>query len=58
MKTLACRDAGFDCNHVIKANTVEEVLSKAAEHAQQVHGLKEINEATAKKIRAQIKDTK
>ncbi|RYG40330.1 MAG: DUF1059 domain-containing protein [Chitinophagaceae bacterium] len=37
MKTLHCSDAGFDCKGVIKANTEEEVLQQAAQHAQQVH---------------------
>jgi predicted small metal-binding protein len=39
MKTLHCRDAGFDCEGVIKASTDEEVLAQAAEHAQTVHGV-------------------
>lgn len=39
MKTLHCRDAGFDCEAVVRANTDEEVLAQAAEHAQQVHGV-------------------
>ncbi|MFN8348556.1 MAG: DUF1059 domain-containing protein [Spirosomataceae bacterium] len=39
MKTLHCRDAGFDCEGVIKATTEEDVLTLAAEHAQSVHGV-------------------
>lgn len=39
MKTLHCRDAGFDCEAVVKANTVEEVMTQAAQHAQAVHGV-------------------
>jgi predicted small metal-binding protein len=38
MKTLHCADAGFDCEAVIHANTDEEVLTQAAEHALAVHG--------------------
>jgi predicted small metal-binding protein len=38
MKTLHCADAGFDCEAVIHADTDEEVLSQAAEHALTVHG--------------------
>ncbi len=37
MKTLNCRDADFDCNAQIKAETDEEILAQAAEHAQTVH---------------------
>ncbi|HEY0109561.1 MAG TPA: DUF1059 domain-containing protein [Fibrella sp.] len=39
MKTLNCRDAGFDCNAQIKAETDEDVLSQAADHASTVHGV-------------------
>lgn len=37
MKTLRCRDVGFDCDQVIQADTEEEVLQQAAEHAQRDH---------------------
>ncbi|UFH53928.1 DUF1059 domain-containing protein [Spirosoma sp. KNUC1025] len=39
MKTLHCRDAGFDCEAVVQATTEEEVLAQAAQHAQAVHGV-------------------
>lgn len=39
MKKLRCRDAGFDCEHEIQADTDEEILQQAAEHVQSVHGL-------------------
>ena len=39
MKTLKCRDIGFDCAAVVNAKTVEEVLAQAAAHAQEVHGV-------------------
>lgn len=39
MKILRCRDAGFDCEHEIQAETDEEILRQAAEHVQRVHGL-------------------
>lgn len=39
MKTLNCRDAGFDCPAQIHAETDEEVLAQAAEHASTVHGV-------------------
>ena len=38
MKTLACRDAGFDCDHVIKGETEEEVMRNAKEHGMREHG--------------------
>jgi predicted small metal-binding protein len=39
MKKLNCCDAGFDCPAVVRANSVEEVLAQAAQHALEVHGV-------------------
>ncbi len=38
MKTLHCADAGFECKAVIHAETEDEILAQAAEHAVSVHG--------------------
>ena len=37
MKTLRCREIGFDCDHEIRAESEDEVLRDAAAHAQTVH---------------------
>jgi len=55
-KVLRCRDVGFDCDGMIRAETEEEILKKAAEHAQTVHNLKEISEEVVEKVRAAIRD--
>jgi predicted small metal-binding protein len=55
-KVLHCRDVGFDCNGVIKAQTEKEVLTMAAEHARAVHGITEITPEIANKIKAAIKE--
>lgn len=39
MKVLHCRDAGFDCNQVIRGESENEIMQQAAEHAQNVHGV-------------------
>lgn len=39
MKTIHCRDAGFDCDGIVRGNTEEEVLLGAATHAKEVHGM-------------------
>jgi len=39
MKTLKCSDAGFDCTAQIQAETEDEVLAQAADHASSVHGV-------------------
>lgn len=56
MKTLRCRDAGFDCPAEMRGETEEEVLRQAAEHARVVHGLNEISREAAEKIRALIRE--
>jgi predicted small metal-binding protein len=37
---LICRETGLDCDYVIEGETEEEILSKGADHAIKVHGLK------------------
>lgn len=54
MKELRCRDVGFDCAGVIRAETEDEVLRQAAEHASKAHGLTELDDQTVQQIRAQI----
>ncbi len=55
MKTLHCSDAGFDCKGVISANTEEEVLSHAAEHALTVHGVA-VTPELAEQLKTLIKE--
>lgn len=55
-KVVYCRDAGFDCEGVVRAETEEEILEKVAEHAETVHDLKEITEEVVEKVRAAIRD--
>lgn len=55
MKTLHCRDAGFDCEGIIRAGTEEEVMTQAAKHALEVHDVK-VTPEQAEQIRVQIKD--
>ena len=58
MKVLRCRDVGFDCDGVIRAETEEEILQQAAEHAKTVHNLSEISEEAVAKIRTLVRDEK
>ncbi len=55
MKKLNCCDAGFDCPSVIRANSEEEVLTQAAQHALEVHGVTVTAEMAAQ-IKTLIKD--
>jgi predicted small metal-binding protein len=55
-KVLRCRDLGFDCDFVIRADTEEKILKQAAEHAKAVHNMKEIPEEVVAKVRAAIRE--
>ena len=57
MKELRCRDVGFQCDAVIRADTEGEVMRQAAEHAKAKHGMTTIDDATAGKIRSKIRTT-
>jgi predicted small metal-binding protein len=56
MKELVCRDVGFDCDAVMRGEDEQAVMTQAAEHARDAHGLNEIDEETGQKIRALIHD--
>lgn len=54
MKELRCKDVGFACDAVVRADTEEEVLRQGAEHARKIHGLTTIDDKTAATIRSKI----
>jgi predicted small metal-binding protein len=51
-----CRDVGFDCDGVVRAETVEELLGQVAEHAQSVHGLSEVTSEIVEKVKSVIRE--
>jgi len=51
MKVLKCKDAGFDCNWEARADSVDEIMQQAGEHAVNTHQLDVTPELVA-----QIKD--
>ena len=55
-KVLRCADVGFDCEGVIGAETEDEVMAQAAEHARTAHGMTDITPETAEQIRSLIRD--
>ena len=56
MKELRCRDAGFDCEGVVRGDDEQDVMSQATEHLREVHGITEVDEETGRKIRSLIQD--
>ncbi len=55
-KELRCCDVGFDCGFEVRADTEEELMKKVAEHAEEVHDMKEISEEVVAKVTAAIRD--
>jgi predicted small metal-binding protein len=55
-KVLRCRDVGLDCEGEIRADTEEEILRQAAEHAQSTHNMEEMPSEVVEKVRAAIRD--
>lgn len=55
-KELRCRDVGFDCDGVIRADTMEQALQMAAHHAREEHGLDEITPEVLAKVKQAIRD--
>ena len=59
-KQLNCRDVGFDCEGVVEGETAYDVLTQAAQHAREVHGLSEeqvSDPGFASQVEAQIRDS-
>jgi len=55
-KLLRCKDVGMDCKFEVRAETEEEILKKAVEHARTVHKMKEIPKEMVEKVRAAIRN--
>jgi predicted small metal-binding protein len=55
---VRCREIGFDCEGVVKAESEEQVLSMVAEHARTVHGLKEITPELVAKVKSVVRQEK
>lgn len=57
-KVLRCRDFGMNCSKELRADTVEELMRLAAEHAEQDHGIAAANvpPSILAMVQAAIKD--
>ena len=57
MKQLRCADVGFECDATIQAESEDEVMAQAAEHAQSVHGMSDSDlQQNESAIRGAIRD--
>ncbi len=55
-KVLRCKDLGFACDHVIEADTVEEVLEAAAGHAREAHQVAHVSQEMLEQLRQAIQE--
>jgi predicted small metal-binding protein len=55
-KVVRCRDVGFDCDGVVRAETEEEVLKQVAAHAKTVHNLEKVSKEVIEKVRKVMRD--
>lgn len=55
-KVVHCRDIGFDCDGVVRAETEEEALKQVAAHAKAVHDLETVSEEIVAKVRQVMQD--
>ena len=54
-KEICCKDVGAECDFTVRAETVQEVLEKCAEHAASEHGWKGFREDLYLKMRQHIR---
>ena len=55
MRELRCRDAGFDCEAVVRADSDDEVLAQAGPHAEQAHGV-QVTPELAGQLRSLVRE--
>jgi predicted small metal-binding protein len=59
MKTINCREAGFECDYIVKGQSEEEVMKNGADHVTREHGMKpdDITPQFKEKVRSLIRDS-
>jgi predicted small metal-binding protein len=53
---VRCRDVGFDCDGIVRAESEQELLQKVAEHAKSVHGLREVTDAIVVQVKSVVRE--
>ena len=54
-KQMGCRDAGYECDFQVRAETEDEVMEVVGGHAKRVHGMADIPPEAVAQIKALIK---
>lgn len=55
-KVVRCREVGFDCDGVVRAETEEDALQQVAAHAKTVHNVETVSEEMVEKVRQVMRD--
>ena len=55
-KSFGCSDVGVNCNWTTNADSEEDLMKKIKEHANIVHGFKEIPQDLADKVKLAVKE--
>ena len=55
-KVIRCREVGFDCDGVLRAESEEELLTAVAEHAKDAHGVEQVSDDMFRKVKSLIRD--
>jgi predicted small metal-binding protein len=53
-KQLNCRDAGADCDFLVRAETEDELIRIVSDHGCRVHGLCEFSSELESQVRSHI----
>ena len=51
---VRCREIGFDCDGVIKAENEEELMKQVTAHAGEVHNITEVTPELVEKVRSVV----
>ncbi len=52
---FSCSDAGLNCGFVTSAGSREALMAKIADHAKDIHNIREIDPELGKKVESAIK---
>jgi predicted small metal-binding protein len=55
-KVVRCRDVGFDCNAVVRAESEEAAIQIVADHAKAVHNMETVPPEVVEKVRSVMRD--
>jgi len=55
-KVVRCRDVGFDCDGVVRAETEDEALRQVAAHAKAVHNIDAVSTEVVEKVKKVMRD--